>query len=170
MRYVLAFDPSGNFHEGKGTTGWVLADIQKPDTDIIIKSGTLFAGDYRNMMEYFKAHIDLLEKIYANYGIPQMGYKPWGDKLHVVIEDYRLYGSKAHTQINSNLETSQLIGLLKYWCYMHGVKYKMQMASEVKHRWSNDVLAHRKIKLPQSRHAKDAVRHAMHYISFGRYI
>lgn len=169
MRYILALDPSGNFHEGKGTTGWVLIDANKK-THFLIKEGTIEAKDYSSMMEYFRAHINLLEHINYTYGSHlRTGREPW-DRLHIVIEDYRLYGSKVHSQINSNLETSQLIGLLKYWCYMHGIKYKMQMASEVKTRWSDTVLAHYDVAIPKSRHAKDALRHAMHYSKFGRSI
>lgn len=167
MKYILALDPSGSFYEGKGTTGWVLMDARKNGK--LLKSGTICAKDYSNMMEYFRAHISLLEHINYTYGGPRLGYGPYeAYPLRVVIEDYRLYGSKAHSQINSNLETSQLIGVLKYWCYMHGVIYKMQMASEVKQRWSDSVLKHYNIELPKSRHAKDALRHAMHYMKFGR--
>ena len=27
-KYVLAFDPSGSFYEGKGTTGWCIMDTK----------------------------------------------------------------------------------------------------------------------------------------------
>ena len=43
-RYILALDPSGNFKEGKGITGWCLLDTQ---TKKIAKFGYISAEMYR---------------------------------------------------------------------------------------------------------------------------
>ena len=40
-RYILALDPSGNYNEGSGTTGWVLFDNE---TDMFCKFGAIKAG------------------------------------------------------------------------------------------------------------------------------
>lgn len=123
-RYVLAIDPSGNYNEGKGTTGWCLFDLQN---NKIAKFGTISAEDYPCQFQYWDAHVQLLDSL--------TGYKP-----DVVIEDYLLYSNRAEAQTNSRLETPQLIGIIKYETYKRGLFIYIQTAMEVKTRWSNVLL------------------------------
>ena len=55
--YILAFDPSGNFNEGKGTTGYCIFDTNNM---VIVEVGFLSASQYDSMESYWKAHINLL--------------------------------------------------------------------------------------------------------------
>lgn len=163
--YVLALDPSGNFLEGKGVTGWCVMKKTKGYLDIV-KSGVIRAEDFDTSIDYYTAHINLIDKMDRNYN--DLTTKP--KKLHVVIEDYRLYANKASSQINSRMETCQLIGILKYHCYRCNIPYTLQMASEVKTRWTDGRLINKGLSLPttkESRHIKDAIRHAAHFIYFG---
>ena len=123
-KYILAFDPSGNFKEGKGITGWCLLDTQ---TNKIAKFGYISAAMYPNQFAYWDAHITLIDSL--------AGYAPV-----VVIEDFLLYGNRATNQINSRFETPQLIGILKYECYKRGVMVYLQTAVSVKKRWNNKIL------------------------------
>ena len=84
-KYILAFDTSGNFKEGKGITGWCLLDTQ---TNKIAKFGYISAVMYPNQFAYWDAHITLIDSL--------AGYAPV-----VVIEDFLLYGNRASNQINS---------------------------------------------------------------------
>lgn len=160
-RYVLALDPSGNYKEGQGTTGWCLLDMQ---TDKIMKFGVIKAKDYSCQFQYWDAHIKLIDSL--------TGYHP-----DVVIEDYLLYGNRAENQINSRLETPQLIGLIKYECYMRGIFIYIQTAMQVKTRWTDDTLVHKKYIQKHdnhyymsntllSKHVIDSVRHAVHYKTY----
>lgn len=147
-------DISGNFKEGKGVTGWCLAETRE-QTIHIVQYGTVCAEQYNSAEEYWQANVKLITRFFKVY-----------PELHVVIEDYLLYASKAKSQINSKLETSQLLGILKYYCYTNCIIYKIQTASEVKTRWTDARLQHRGVSLPNfknARHVKDAIRHAMHY-------
>lgn len=163
LRTILALDPSGSFYEGKGTTGWCLFDtmLMQP-----IRTGALYATDYTCMEEFWEAHIKLLE----SFAMPYM----------LVIEDYLLYGNKVDSQINSRMETPKLIGVLQHHCWLTHQSYYMQTASEVKTRWTDEILVHKGIlvrtgrcfalsvnpKEVINRHCKDAVRHATHYAYF----
>lgn len=161
---TLSLDPSGNFNEGKGTTGWCLAN-----EGYIFKAGQVYSKDYPTQMEYWTAVIKLItDEVNEKH-----------DNFRVVCEDYRLYASAAPAQINSNLETPQLIGAIKWYCFMMGVPITLQMASEVKERWSNDVLSKKGIlgydksngryrigKIYLGRHSLDAVRHCLHFTTF----
>ena len=104
-RYILAIDPSGNFKEGRGTTGWCLFDIK---TNKIIKFGVITAADYKDQFKYWDAHITLIDSL--------SGYKP-----EVVMEDYLLYSNRAEAQTNSRLETPQLLGIIKYEVWKRGL-------------------------------------------------
>lgn len=162
-KHILALDPSGNFNEGKGTTGWVLMNYKEK----LIASGAIAAKDYNSIEEYWDEHIELILHNAERYR----------EGLVVVIEDYVLYRDKASSQTNSRMETCRLLGLLQYICKMHNISLVFQLATTVKHRWSNELLCREKIffedrdglrhtdsgfrmNLP---HIQDAFRHAIHY-------
>ena len=162
-RYILALDPSGNFDEGKGTTGWCL---MRDYDAMLICTGHISAKDYKTAHEYWHAHIKLLQELRLAYNI-----------RCIVLEDYLLYANKASSQINSRFETPQLIGIIKYWCTTMHIRYDMQPASLVKKRWANNILERKGIlqrkgthwycgKQCINRHEIDAIRHAMHYCKF----
>ena len=158
---VMAIDPSGSYYEGKGTTGWALFDA---NTRTLLDYGNIKAADYKTVNEYYQAVSVLI--------------KPG---MQVVIEEYLLYANKAKQQINSKMETSKLIGYLQMYCFSKNVKYTMQLAGEVVKRWADHILVHKGIikqangKLRNmyyalgritNDHERDAMRHAMHYITF----
>jgi hypothetical protein len=99
----------------------------------------------------------------------------------ICFEGYKLYhhkGMAAKTQANSELQTSQLIGILKYTCHVMKIPYSVAFASEVKTRWSEDVLVRLGIlehelkggknyyyfngKLAISHH-RDSLKHGLHW-------
>jgi len=162
-KHILALDPSGNFNEGKGTTGWVLLNYK----ETLVARGSISAEDYQCPEEYWDAHKELIEYNYEKYG----------NTLIVVIEDYVLYRDRAANQTNSRMETCRLLGLILWTCWQLQVPYTLQLASSVKHRWSDELLerehiifkdrgkyVHTKSGLSLSLlHTRDAFRHAMHY-------
>jgi hypothetical protein len=158
---VLAIDPSGSYYEGKGTTGWA---IFESETKTLLDYGSIKAADYATVNAYYQAVSRLI--------------KP---KMKVVIEEFLLYANKAKQQINSKMETSKLIGYLQMYCFTCNVEYTMQLAGEVVKRWADHILVHKGVikqangKLRNmyyalgrltNEHERDAMRHAMHYITF----
>jgi hypothetical protein len=160
-RYVLALDPSGSYQEGLGTTGWCLYDIK---TRKIVKFGFIHAGDYSCQFQYWDAHVKLIDSL--------SGFHP-----DVVLEDYLLYGERSSNQINSRLETPQLLGILKYEIWQRGLFVYMQTAMQVKTRWKDELLERKELintkgnktyigTVAVSNHIKDSVRHAIHYATY----
>jgi len=160
-KYALCLDPSGNYNEGKGTTGWVLMDLE---TKKVIKFGVLKAAAASSQMDYWDKHIELIEGLSA--------YKPV-----VVAEDYLLYADKAEAQINSRLETPQLLGIIQYECWKRNIDIHMQPAVRVKTRWSEKILVHKGYLTVRGRkyllnnhtvvgHIRDALKHGIHYATF----
>src|ERR1700741_913802 len=86
---ILSLDPSGNYNEGKGTTGFAKR------LDGSVKLGYIKATDYNSREAYWFAHRELFEKTFPDV---------------LVIESYRLFGHKAKQQSGSSLETPMLIG------------------------------------------------------------
>ena len=155
---ILAIDPSGNFNEGKGTTGWALITDQKE----IISCGQILAKNYNNKFEYWDTVVNLINHIKADV---------------IVIEDFLLYESKSKSQINSRFETPKLIGILEHYCNQNNIKYVLQRAIDVKKRWTDDILTSKgyiqKVNnryfaggVLTSDHMRDAIRHGIHYITF----
>lgn len=152
---ILVFDPSGNYFEGKGQTGWViLKDAQ------IESFGQIRARDYTTRQEYWLAHSELID----NKNIDQL-----------VLEEFRLYRNKAHSQTNSEMETSKLIGFLEMHAFSKNLPYATQPASQAKTRFKDKILLHKGYITKDdngryyingvnvSRHIIDALRHALYF-------
>lgn len=167
FKYILALDPSGSFHEGKGTTGWCMFDVRE---NKFIACGSLFAKDYDSAEAYWMSVLDIIDY-----------WRRMTNRHTVVVcEDYLLYASKLSDQVNSHMETCRLIGAIQLHCYKTNVTCCMQTAAEVKNRWSNKILEHKKYIKPYRRgyiptsgatetythHTLDAIRHAIHYHIF----
>ena len=166
-QFIIAFDPSGNWSEGKGTSGWCV--FHAADNKII-KAGEIQAAVHTSCEAYWDKHLQVLTELLDKYGIK---------KSVIVLEDYLLYGNRATAQTNSRMETPQLLGILKHFCWQLQVPYEMQTAAEVKTRWDNKILLYKKYILRDgkqyrisgrhkvlSRHCLDAIRHAVHYATF----
>jgi hypothetical protein len=163
--FILAIDPSGSFSEGKGCTGWCILEHQ---AQRITLTGNIHAKSYQQMESYWQAHLSLINRFKDKYK----------QRLCVVMEDYILYASKSEAQINSRMETPKLIGIVQLHCFMCGVPYHMQLAAQVKNRWTDDILNHKGILLKKKkqlvtpsgetvdRHCRDAIRHAVHFSTF----
>lgn len=160
-RYVLAMDPSGNYQEGNGTTGWVLFDNESKK---ICKFGVIKASNYSNQFRYWDAHVELIDGL--------AGFNP-----DIVMEDYLLYANRSRNQINSRLETPQLLGILKYEAYKRGIYITTQTAMQVKTRWSDALLCKKGYLVDTNvgycigetrvvDHIRDALRHALHYSTY----
>jgi len=155
--YILGIDPSGSYNEGKGITGFVLLG---PDGSLedhyVIK-----ASDYKSQTEYWGAIVSVLSE----------EERP---ELVLSVEDYVLYKSAAKAQINSEMETSKLIGVIQYMAHMMGLPIYLRTASQVMKRWDNRILEHKglivrhgvgwadKSGKPINHHCLDALRHACH--------
>ena len=158
MKTILAIDPSGNFNEGKGTTGWSLISENKK----IISCGQILAKNFENKFDYWSEVVSLIQHLQADI---------------VVIEDFLLYEDKCKVQINSRFETPKLIGLLEMFCYEQNKPYFLQRAVDVKKRWTDDILVNKgyiqKINnryyaggVLISDHIRDSIRHGIHFITF----
>lgn len=163
--YILAIDPSGNFEEGKGTTGTCLFNAT---TNCIEYLKDIHASAYENKEEYWQAHLKYIGNILKQY-----------DNVFIVIEDFTLDPRRAMQQSHSKMETPKLIGILQLYCKQRSIPYKMQRAVEVKNRWADHILEYKKYIIkknrmhylpdetkPMSRHCKDAIRHAVHFATF----
>lgn len=172
---ILAIDPSGNFNEGAGVTGWSLL---REDMNRIIKFGIIDASTASTDIEHWGRHLDLIKNLNEQYG-----------GITVVMEDYLLYAAQANTQINSRMETVKLIGIIQYYCAGQDIPCKLQTAASVKRRWPNYLLAEKGyIKRTENTrvvrgveqvyelvsvngftvadHVVDSIRHAVHYATF----
>jgi hypothetical protein len=152
---VLSFDPSGNYEEGYGTSGYALS----LDGHLPHKLGDIKGEDYANRQEYWFRHKILIEQEHPDV---------------VVIESYRLFGNKSKEQIGSSLETPMLIGYLEMVCYEMRIPVVIQDPS-TKTRHADAVLVkmgvihktgtryYYKGELTNL-HQRDAMRHNMYYI------
>jgi hypothetical protein len=154
---MLSIDPSGNFTEGKGRTGYVIFACGG-----LMRYGTINAKDYPTRVAYWQAVANLLEQETYN---------------HVVIEDYRLYnivGMNIATQSFSQMETPRLLGLLETRAQELKIPLTLQMAATTKS-YSDDILIKRgKLErrknrfyyqnCPMNNHERSALRHLFKYL------
>ena len=164
-RYTMGIDPSGAFHEGKGTTGWCILDNR---TNTLLRVGTISAKDYPTDVQYWQEHLDRIDWMRKHY-----------KSFAISIEDYILYKNHAMAQVNSQLETVQLLGIIKMHCYKNNIPVYIRPAVAVKKRWSDEILVHKgviakvgiRFMVPNSKqsiceHERDSIRHAMHFNTF----
>lgn len=156
---VLSFDPSGNYNEGKGTTGYALS----LDYNLPHKLGDIAAKDFTSRQAYWAAHRDLIES-----NLPDV----------VVIESYRLFGHKSKEQTGSSLETPQLIGYMEMVCYDWNIPVILQDPS-TKSRHADDVLTAVNVLVKKgvryyykgeltNLHQRDALRHNLYYCKYNK--
>lgn len=161
MARILALDISGNHpslaDEGNGTTG---AAIQFDDGSE--KLFDVAAKDYGSVEEYWNSLGQTIAHLQPS---------------HLVIEGYKLYnhkGKDASMQSHSVMPTSQLLGFLRMRAWFLGIPLTIQYASDVKTRWSDDVLEHMGLFERRGRnlyfsgemtnpHKRDAYRHLKHF-------
>ncbi|QWE49741.1 resolvase [Paenibacillus phage SV21] len=156
MTTILALDISGNFEEGKGTTG--VAFLREGDIGL----GTISSTKDKSAESYWGSIIETIDRL-----APE----------HLVVEGYRLYhhkGKSSNVQANSILETPQLLGVIRYHCFKEGINLVIQYAKDVKTRWSEDVLcAKGYLEKKGNRyyhdeylvntHMRDALKHLLHF-------
>lgn len=157
---ILAIDISGNFTEGKGTTGYCIGH----GDGTVIEIGDICAKDFPTRMEYHNAVIKLaLDREKADV---------------VVCENFKLYRHKAMQQSHSELETPRIIGALEYCCWLNKKPLYFQMASDVKTRFSDEILMKKKVFeehkgylyfnfIKTNDHIRDAMRHYFYFIKYG---
>lgn len=153
---VLCLDPSGNFKEGEGITGWALFEDGK-----LRSFGRVDSNEYGRQESYWYGVHFLIKQ-----------YKP----DVVVCESYRLFGHKANQQIGSAMETPQLIGYLRMVCWAHGIEFVFQDPQN-KIRFNDEILVKMGILekkgnryycmgKPTVDHERDAIRHGLYYFRY----
>ncbi|CAB4142388.1 hypothetical protein UFOVP451_14 [uncultured Caudovirales phage] len=150
---VLSLDPSGNYNEGSGTTGWAVFDDGN-----LTEFGTISATDHKTIEGYWSAHEQLIVIQQPNI---------------VVCESFRLFAHKAKAQSFSQMETPQLIGYLRMMCWKRKVKLVFQSPSD-KVRVADPILVkmgvfelkgnkHYCNGKPTNLHIRDAIRHGVYF-------
>lgn len=158
---LLSFDPSGNYDEGKGTSGYAITDTI--GSYYPVKLGDISAKDYDCRQSYWFAHKELIEVV-----SPEM----------VVIESYRLFGHKSKEQTGSSLETPQLIGFMEMVCWEMKIPVYYQDPS-TKTRHKDEVLVETGIVEKKGNkfyykgeltnlHKRDALRHAIYFAKYNK--
>lgn len=148
---IMAIDPSGNFNEGKGTTGIAYFEDNK-----LIKTLDIKAKEYQSQMSYWWS---VRAKVFK--------YKP--DIL--VIESFELFADKGKELTGSEFETAQLIGILKSCAgvFPPRAKQVVMQKPSIKSRYPDELLIKKGIinkDNEYSPHIKDAIRHGLYYINF----
>ena len=113
MKLVLSIDPSGNFVDGKGHTGLVLAEVYDDFTFKVKFKDTIRADKFDTRIEYWKAHMDALD--------PELDL--------VVMEDFLLY--PAVNQGFSYMETPRLLGVLEMQADLFDIPIVFQRAINI---------------------------------------
>lgn len=111
-KLVLSLDPSGNFEDGKGHTGLVVAKVSEDGYDIVFKD-TIRAYRFDTRTEYWSANMDAIDL---------------GLDL-VIMEDFMLY---PHVKQGfSYMETPRLLGILEMHASILDIPIVLQRAVDI---------------------------------------
>lgn len=91
-----------------------------------------------------------------------------GDVMHLRMEDYRVYSFKADQHHFTELHTAKLIGAFEVAALLNGVPISMMMAQQAKAFWTDEKLKLVGLYEPGMKHARDALRHLLYLICFGK--
>lgn len=109
-----------------------------------------------------------MDTLFEHIEAAQRQAKIFGQKILVILEDYKVYSWKADDHSWSPLHTSEFIGAIKYRLHQLGIPYHLQMASEAK-RWADDEkLTQWDVYAKGLKHSRDALRHIITYAFFGQ--
>lgn len=164
---IIAIDPSGNFDEGKGTTG--LAVLWFEDGKLRVKLDEVKASKFHCKEEYWDMVISDIRL-----------YKKTTRASTLVVENYRLQMNKAMQQSWSELETPQLIGVIRYMNHMYLGMHWEEQSPSIKSRFADDVLVNMGILKKRGNryyfqggttndHMRDALRHGLYYLATNGY-
>ncbi len=79
----------------------------------------------------------------------------------VIVEDFKLYPSKAKAQSRSGMPSSQMIGIIQALCYVVGAPTPVLQSPSIKAR--SLILPEHKELLGTSAHVKDAYKHLRYW-------
>lgn len=96
--------------------------------------------------------------------IPNLTYRP----ATVICEDYRVYAWKADSHAWAGLHTPQLIGALRFALDQREFPVGFQMAVEAKRFATDDMLTKWGMYARGMKHARDAQRHIINWMFFGK--
>jgi len=85
----------------------------------------------------------------------------------IILEDYKVYAWKTECHAWQSLHTSRLIGAIEYIAYRRNTPYRKQMAQTGKSFCSDEKLQTWGFYQAKKPHARDAIRHACHFLLFG---
>lgn len=155
MSLVLSIDPSGNFKNGKGKTGIVVAKLH-PGGYKIKMVESLSATKFDTHLEYWQAHLDIIDPLLS----------------HLIVENYMLYPGGFQTF--SYLETPRLLGVIEMDADKKGVPLTFQMAKDTTG-YTDDILVEKGIltkhknryyylgEVPMNEHERSALRHFLRW-------
>lgn len=86
----------------------------------------------------------------------------------IVVEDYRIYRSKAKIHIGSDLHTARLIGTIETLCAQHNIPLYKQSAAIAKKFCTDEKLHIWNLWQTGKRHANDAIRHGVYFMLFNK--
>lgn len=160
VRFILGCDPSGNFTEGKGHTGFALFDKQE---DKFLDVFEVDAKDFNSIVEYWDAVVKAIEQYIGVYDFV------------FSVEDYLIYYHKAISQAFSRVETCRLLGILQMYCWWQKIPYFTRAAKYAKQIWTDEALLAEGYLAKLGRcyalagthqllteHKRDAMRHALY--------
>jgi len=88
--------------------------------------------------------------------------------LHIVMEDYRIYGWKTEEHTWAGLHTPKLIGGVITICTLGSIGYTLQMAQQAKGFCTDEKLQTWDFYIKGQKHARDAIRHGAYYLLFDK--
>jgi len=85
---------------------------------------------------------------------------------HIRAEEYRVYNWMADSHSWSLLHTPQLIGAIKVLAALQDIPISFKLAQQAKAFWNDENLKVCGLYSPGQKHARDACRHLLYYLTF----
>jgi hypothetical protein len=146
-RRILGLDPGE-------TTGVCRFEATEVEYEGIYSCDYTFALSQLETKEIGQSYEDLEDLV--------EGFKP----DHIRAEEYRVYGWMADQHSWAVLHTPQWIGAIKVLAHLHSIPISFKLAQQAKAFWNDDNLKACGLYIKGQKHARDALRHTLFYLTF----
>jgi len=91
-----------------------------------------------------------------------------GKKFEVVIENYTVRSTTISANLNKELLTAKVIGVIEFFCRQNNIKWTLQPAGIGNAFFDKERLKGMGMWEVGKRHARDAIRHGLWFITFNK--
>lgn len=121
-----------------------------------------FELDGSEILDVYAGQMDWIEFLYSFRKISKE------KDFELLIENYTIRSNTVAANLNKELLTAKIIGVIEWYCRLNDIKYQFQPAGIGNAFFDKQRLKEMDLWVVGKNHARDAIRHGLWHIVFGK--